>query len=281
MIDLFAPLSIEARRANRLEFRQFLADRDGVVDAERRTLSNREKMMERHLRPVPDPRPLDRVLFDAQYAAFDARRETPPEMLLLLALVKTNAAEAYGVNRVFDAVYRRTVASQDDLEMIVVLEETYHTKILLSTSRLYGLDVTAPFLPRAALKALIGGIATMPEFMARPLTLASEILGTITFMNLLGAAGRILKDDPELRDSVEERITEILIDEIGHISYNRMLLGRAGLAQARALLPLVAYGMRSEIAEIGALGIAATADTAAIVSPSALPEAVRRTAYLA
>lgn len=281
MTDLFAPLSPAARSDSRRAYRSFLADRDGTLDVTRRTLSLREARMARHLRPFPRPRPLDRALFERQYRAFDRKVETPADVLLLLALVKTNAAEAYGVNRAFDKVYRRAVREKDDVELVLLVEETYHTKILLSTSNLYGVEVTAPFSPKAALRAIIGGIADMPEVVSRPMTLAAEILGTLGFLKLLGAAGRVLEHDPELRDEVEERIIEILVDEIGHVSFNRACLGAPGLAQARLLLPLVARGFKSQIGEIDALGITLAAEPEALVGPrSLLPEAVRAAAFL-
>jgi hypothetical protein len=282
MLDLFSPVPPEARRENLGAYRQFLAARDGDVDPENRTLTRREEKMQDYLSPVSNPRPLDRALFDRQYADFDPRVETSEEMLLLLAMVKTNALESYGVNRGFNKAYKKAIRNDDDLELILLIEETYHTRILLSSSRLYGMDVTAPFAPGAALKALIGGIVTMPEFVARPLTLAAEVLGTLTFLKLLTRAGDILKDQPELRDAVEERLTEVLIDEIGHVSFNRMCLGTAGLAQARVLLPLIATALGGQIGEIAALGAAAapTSDSLALAA-GAFPEAVRRQAFLA
>ncbi len=282
MLDLFSPVPPEARRENLGEYRKFLAARDGDVDVENRTLTIREEKMQNYLTPVSKPRPLDRALFDRQYAKFDPRVETSEEMLLLLALVKMNALEAYGVNRGFNRAHRKAIRREDDLELILLIEETYHTRILLSSSRLYGMDVTAPFAPTAALKALIGGIVTMPEFIARPLTLAAEVLGTLTLLKILTTAGRVLKDEPELRDAMEERITEVLVDEVGHVSFNRMCLGAAGLAQARALVPIIGAALGGQIAEIGALGAfaATTSDTLARAA-GAFPETVRRQAFLA
>jgi hypothetical protein len=282
MLDLFSPLPLGARAENRRAYRAFLADRDGDVDAPSRTLSRREERMERHLRPLAHTRPLDRALFDRQYASFDAAIDTPDAMLLLLALVKTNAAEAYGVNRGFDKAYKQAIREQDDLELVLLIEESYHTRILLSASRLYGLDITAPFAPTAAYRALIGGITGMPQFVSRPLILAAEILGTLAFLKMLHAAGRILKDDPELRDAVEERILEVITDEVGHVSYNRMCLGSAGLAQARMLLPIVALGVKDLIGETKKLGLTITPDATALVETrSGLPEVVRRAAFVA
>jgi hypothetical protein len=286
MLDLFSPLSPEARAENRRAYRSFLADRDGEVDPEGRTLSRREELMERHLRPLANPRPIDRALFDKQYRSFDRRVETPDEMLLLLSTVKLNAAEAYGVGRTFDKTYERAVRENDDVELILQIEEGYHTRILLSSAVLYGMNVSVPFSPSAALRALITGIADMPEVLARPLLLASEILGTVVFLNLLFLARRVLKDDPELRDAYEERIIEILIDELGHVSFNRMCLGSRGLARARFLLPFVSHGLKNSIAEYGTLcrqlGVELVLNPDTVVGPrSALPEAVKRSAFLA
>src|SRR6201999_2084722 len=94
MPSIFTAMTPEARRDQRDAYRQFVAARDGAVDVARRRLARREEKMRDYLAPVSAPRPLDRSLFDAQYASYDPRRQTPPEMLLLLSLVKINAAEA-------------------------------------------------------------------------------------------------------------------------------------------------------------------------------------------
>jgi hypothetical protein len=286
MLDLFAPLSPAARSDNRRAYRAFLADRDGTVDAERRTLSRREELMERHIRPPAKLRAIDAELFERQYRSFDRSLETSDEMLLLLLMVKMNAAEAYGVNRSFDKAFKRAVADKDDLELVLLLEEGYHTRILLSTSTLYGVNVSTPYSPAAALRALIAGVAEMPQFVARPLLLASELLGVLSFMGMLQLVGHVFKEDPELRDGFEERICEILVDEIGHVSFNRTCLGAAGLAQARVMLPLVATGVRNAIPEhtvlTQRLDFKATMDPGAVVGPrSVLPESVKRQAFLA
>jgi hypothetical protein len=272
----------ETQREQRKAYRMFLDARDGTPDVERRTLSRREEAMARYARPLAGRRHMDQALFDAQYASFDPKRMTSAEMLLLIALVKVNAAESYGVNQAYDKVFQRAVENEDDLELVLLIEETYHTRILLSSARLYHMDVTVPFRPPAGLRALIAGITHTPEFISRPLTLASEILGTLSFLNLLYAARDILKDDPELRDAVEERLTEVLIDEIGHISFNRMCLGPAGLRQARALVPLVAMGLAGAVPELRGLGLRVSATGADLVtSPGKLPEEVRRASFIA
>jgi hypothetical protein len=146
---------------------------------------------------------------------------------------------------------------------------------------LYGIAIHEPFTPPAALRALIVALAKAPEQLSRPLLLAGEIVGAVTFLNVLCEVGKILKHDPELRDAIEERLIEVLIDEIGHISFNRMLLSAAGLRHARCLLPLVARGVAQAVPVLRALGLSTSSRDANHVTTSArLPEAVRRGAFI-
>lgn len=284
MIDLFAAMPIEVRRDQRSAYRAFITDRDGEVDVNRRTLTRREASMKRFETPLARLRGIDEKAFSLQYAGFDPRRKASPEMLLLLALVKVNAVEAFGVSKTFGKMMKRALADEDDLELVLLIEETYHTRILLSAACLYGIEVNAPYVPPSALRVLIGGITHAPESISRPLTLAGEILGTLLFANLLTLARRVLKDDPELADSIEERITEVLVDEIGHISFNRMCLGPLGLAQTRLLLPLIARGLSNCAPELQALGVmpsAQLAELSKITDPARLPQSVRQQAFFA
>lgn len=284
MIDTFAALPAEVRRARRKEYRAFLAERDGDVDFQRRTLARREARMRSYEKSPARLRSMDEKTFAQHYAAFDARRRPTPEMMLLLALVKVNAAEAFGVTMTFGKMMKRALQDDDDLEPVLLIEETYHTRILLSAARLYGIQVDAPYVPPSALRVLIGGIANTPESISRPLTMAGEILGTLMFANLLTVARKVLPDDPELADAIEERIIEVLVDELGHISFNRMCLGPVGLAQTRLLLPLIAKGMANFSPELRVLGVMPTeplADLPKIADPARLPEVVRSQAFFA
>src|SRR5262245_2224357 len=110
-MDAFSPISRAARPALLRDYRAFLHHRDGVVDVTQRTLSKREDGMQRFL--VAGDRPIDRQLFAWQYAHFDRTFPISAEMLLLLALVKVNAAEAYGVRRTIDGALARAQRSAD------------------------------------------------------------------------------------------------------------------------------------------------------------------------
>jgi hypothetical protein len=109
------------------------------------------------------------------------------------------------------------------------------------------------------------------------------MIGVLVFLELLDAARAILKHAPSVRDAVEERLIEILIDEIGHVSFQRLSMGRAGLAQTRALLPIVALGVSRSIPELRVLGAIprGPVDGIAALAHHRLPETVRRNAFFA
>jgi hypothetical protein len=282
MDSVFLALVSDARREQRLVYRRMLSERDGAVDVQRRTLARREEKMREYLAPITSPCPIDRKLFDAQYARFDRRVDTSPEMLLLLSFVKINAAEAYGVERMIEPLMARLRKEETDLELLLTIEKDYHTRILLSTSRYYDLDITAPYRPRASLRALIGVMASVTPAMSRPIVLAAELMGTLYFLDLLRVARETLRDVPAVRDAVEERLTDVLIDEIGHVSFNRLCLGTAGLAQARMLFPVVLAGLSDAVPELRVVGLKLPPNAdRPLRSRSELPDEVRRQAFFA
>jgi hypothetical protein len=283
MHDLFAAAPKDLQHARLQEYEQYLRARDGELNLEARTLAKRETSIAR-FESAPASREMDAATFRRQYVRFDRRHPPDEEMMLLLTLVKVNAAEAYGVSRNFQRTLARALDNGDDCELRILCEEGYHTRILLSSARHYGIEVKDPYTPPSALRVLIGGIATAPMAIAKPLTLAGEILGTLVFLNLLKVAQRVLKHAPEVRDALEERLIEIAADERGHISYNRMTMGPAALAQTRLILPVVAKTMATAMPEAVACGAYphdVLRDLPLVAEPRLLPEAVRRESFVA
>ena len=288
--DIFTPIVHEAeRRQGLLAYDQYLRDRDGMPDVVNRTLSRREETMRRFLASDPEVRfdgPFDPTLFAAQHARFDRTRDTPQAMLLLLTLVKINALEAYGVEAglrkagVLDALERGE--GPRGIQLMVLLEEIYHTKLLLTATNHFGVVVESLHEPPRPLKALVEILVNLPEQLSRSLTLASEALGVVMLCRLLSATRTILAGQPELRDALEERVVEILIDEVGHVSFCRLCLGPSMLSAARVFLPMVALGMRHSVPEGQAIGVYPVPwrDLASFELRQ-LPELVRRRAFIA
>lgn len=284
MFDLFAAAPRDLRRARLQEYNQYLIERDGEMNLDARTLSLREAAVLAYETPPRALRDMDAVEFRKQYAEFEAAKPLPLEMVLLLGLVKVNAVEAYGVAQNFQRTLGRALKSSDDSELRILCEECYHTRILLSSANRYGIEVREPYHPPSALRILIGGIATAPMPLARPLTLAGEIIATLMFVKLLGVTERVLSGDPETRDALLERIAEICTDEIGHISFNRMHMGAAELAQTRLLLPLAARllsGTFRELTVLGAYPANVLEELVLLTNPRHLPDSVRRRAFVA
>jgi hypothetical protein len=271
-------------RRERLEaYAAFLADRDGEPDFARCTLARREAATVAFEKTaLRYDGPFAAALFEAQHRRYDTRRPTPDEVALLLVFAKINANEAYGVER----VTRSIRAEGDDLPArilrLLLLEETYHTRLLLSATPIFGVRVTEPARPVPVTRAIVAGIAQFPEPAARPILLAGEILGIVGFFRLVGAVRRVFADRPEIRDALEERVTEVLIDEVGHLSYNRLLATGGTFAALRALLPLFVLGTRGALPEGEAVGmLPIPLGEVLSFDVRALPEEVRRRAFVA
>ncbi len=283
MNTVFDPIPVSMRREGLEAYAAFLAERDGEPDFERGTLAHREASalsFEETSQRYDEP--CEASLFDAQHQRYDGRRPTSDEALLLLVFAKINANEAYGVKRVN---WSARVGGDDlraRLFRLVLLEETYHTRLLLSATVPFGLRVTEPARPIPVTRAIVAGISGLPEVASRPIVFGGEILGILTFLRLVGAVRRVFADRPEIRDALEERVTEVLIDEVGHVSYNRLLSDAGTYVALRPLLRVLALGTRGALPEAEALGVfPIPAGELLSFDVGALPDEVRRRAFVA
>ena len=87
-------------------------------------------------------------------------------------------------------------------------------------------------------------------------------------------------DHPHVRQSLEERLTEVMVDEVGHIGYNRVLVGKQGAAFSRWLAPHILRGIVINAPELGVLGLDASEQRRLqALDYGDLPEEVRRRAW--
>ncbi|HLT31717.1 MAG TPA: hypothetical protein VK013_16900 [Myxococcaceae bacterium] len=196
----------------------------------------------------------------------------------LLTFVRINAGEAYGVEVVSRLRKPRGHEMVSRVERVLQHEETYHTRILLGATRQF--DVPTPTLawkPGFALRGLIATIAIAPNAIHHPVTLASELAGIFAFNWLLERLPTLFPEEPELRETLEQRLIEILVDEVGHVAYQRMCVGPVGLRVARRMAPEVA---RSSFPDMAALGWSpATLNEVSRLDLEHLPDEVRRRAF--
>jgi hypothetical protein len=176
--------------------------------------------------------PLPQGQFDELWAHSDpARARENPKMLLLLLFSKMNGGEAYGV-KVVKAVHGKRWAHAEDLPTKAIQyaqeEEEYHTRILVGAANHYGIAVTRQYVPTAALKVLIGGLAYAPKPLFHPVLYGAEVSGVFIFNWTLQQISKWIKDDPKLVEALEQRLIEVLVDEVGHVAFNRLVLGENG-----------------------------------------------------
>ena len=64
----------------------------------------------------------------------------------------------------------------------------------------------------------------------------------------------MIKGQPELVEALERRLLEVLVDELGHVALNRLLLGEGGRKIGRILSRFTVRGLPSMTPELKALG---------------------------
>jgi hypothetical protein len=235
---------------------------------------------------------VDAARVNRNYVRF-RERDVTAEELALLAFAKINAGEAWGVEQVARA--RAQERQRDarpglaaEIEPLVVGEEHFHTRLLVGAAgHFHGADgtrlaMTGAWRPPAPLRLLIGGLVVAPRTLFHPLLLASEVGGVLAFDWLLGRLRTLFPKAPAIRESMEARLVEVLVDEVGHITFNRLLVGRAGRALARLITPRVVWLQRLMTPELVALGldrsVVARLDRFSLAS---LPREVRARAFYA
>jgi hypothetical protein len=247
MLDprLFTPLPRQQRRQLGEEFLAFVASRDGEPDLARRTLARRERWFEAMARePAPPWRgePIDPAAFDAWHRGLRPLREAPPLVIWLVLVARANEGEAWGVDYLLDRGGFQGLGRGGTLRPrdFADLEETYHTRILRAVVRLFGVDFSLRLPPRPV-QTSVKFMAYAPERLSFTLLGAGELMGTVAFLDLARRGEKLLASHPDLAARVRDLLDEILIDEIGHVTY---LLGTMSAWQL-ALVRQIATGYQA------------------------------------
>lgn len=250
MLDarLFTPLPAEERRGIAGAFVAFARARDGAPDLQRRTLAQREAFFAR-LRERPAPRwagePIDADEFRRWHRGHRPLGEAPPLIAWLVKVARANEGEGWGVDYLlarggFDGLGAGGALHPRDF---ADLEETYHTRIMREVVALFGLDYalrTPPWPIRQSVKLM----ARLPQRAAYMLLLAGELMGTVAFAHLARQGEALLAGQPELCQRVRELFDEILIDEVGHVTFLLGSMEAWQLAVIRRLALLFAASAR-------------------------------------
>jgi hypothetical protein len=196
--------------------------------------------------------------FDRLYVGWrESAADLTPELLLLLTFCKMNAGEAYGV-RIVRAVHERRQKGEPDLRERVIQfaeeEEEYHTRILLGATNHFSVQAQSAYFPKLALRVLIHSIAYAPRPLFHPVLYGSEVAGVYVFNWTLNQIPSFVTGQPKLQEALEQRLVDILIDEVGHVAFNRLAMGQQGLGLGKVLAGQTVRGMTWITPELAAMG---------------------------
>lgn len=285
--SFFAPAS-ELERAEDVlsDYQRYLVRRNGEGFAKR------EEAMATEFDATKKPTllSLDAARFNRNYARF-GERDVSKEELALLAFVKINAGEAWGVECVAAAreKQRQVAGITTEVEKLITHEEQFHTRLLVGAAGHFHdaavgerLLVTGAWKPSLPLRMIIGALVHAPRALFHPVLLGAEIAGVYAFNWLLQRVKTLFPDAPEVRESMERRLIEVLVDEVGHIAFNRVLVGATGRAVGKVIAQQVTWTHQFGSPELVALGfgkdVVGRLNTFDLVD---LPDEVRRRAFFA
>ena len=264
-----------------------LLQRDGPIDPHTGRLPLRETSLEHmNASPVRYAGQVSQAHFNRLYTNFSASDpDLSPALLLLLLFCKMNAGEAYGV-RVVKAVHAERWRQSQDLTSRAISfaqeEEEYHTRILVGASHYFNIQVQDTYTPPLALKVLIGSLAYAPKFLFYPILYGAEVAGVYVFNWTLNHVRSLVPDQPELAEALEQRLIQVLIDEVGHVAFNRLVLSETGRQVGRFLTAQTVKGLPLMTPELRAAGFDASALRGfARFDFGDLPEQVRRSGFFA
>ena len=250
--SLFKPLPTSTRDTAAETYLQYLKAREGRLDFATRTLSSREPFFVRLAEdPVRAKVAIDHATFHRNHEASTPEHALSREMLWLLAVAKGNRTECYGmeehilVNGILDG-------DKADTQAYVDMQEVYHTRILLDVLRCFDLEIEVG-KPDLASRIAVQAMIRLPQKFALPLILCAEFVATVVFRLLLDTGRELFAHDAPLWSRLSTLLEQIMIDEVGHVSYCRARLGPMGLKTARALLPAIGASLMSDQKEFALL----------------------------
>jgi len=239
---LFTPLPPALRATLDADYLAFVRERDGEPDLRRRTLARREEWFTAMAaRPAPEwaGEILDRERFGAWHRGEGALREASRLTVWLVEIARANEGEGWGVDYLLERGGFQGLGRHGGLRPrdFADLEETYHTRIFREIVRLFGLDFQLRDPPKV-IQQSVKIMARLPERLSFTLLAAGEIMGTVAFLRQAENGARLFADHPAMGDRIRELLDEILVDEIGHVTY---LLGSMSAWQL-AIVRQVAHG---------------------------------------
>jgi hypothetical protein len=250
--DPFRVLSgAERARQNAAHLAMMIA-RDGVLDPQRGALPRRDAVLaELQSRPVRWRSRKPEVSLFERFARRPSPADLDPRLVWLLAAAKANQGEEYGIELEIRRFAARDFAGVDRQFLYVAFEDHYHTRLLAELSRICGIEHaigTPPWFHRALVRLM----NHLPERMRFVPILCGEVMGAVVFQLLLDTS-HVFRAEPEVEARLRWIVREVLVDEIGHISFSRARLEPDMLRVARRMLPWVARTLVRSMSELALL----------------------------
>lgn len=247
---VFTALTRVERRAFVAHYRKYLRERDGAPDLTTYTLTLRESALRaiEHRGVRRGDASIDQAVFDRNANEQDVADEGLDEPTLWAVLAaRLNRHEQYAI-RYLEERGRYVGGDPDDPRTYIDMEERYHGRIMDEALRSLGLEPRwRP--PSRLTRFMLRQIVRLPRFISDVTVLCGEIIGVATFMLVRERAAALFAGQPASARRLHALLTEILVDEIGHVYYLRSQLGPVRLALARRLLPVIARVMTRDLPE--------------------------------
>jgi hypothetical protein len=252
--DPFRVLTPAERREQLDGYREFLRRRDGAMSFEAGTLSEREAYFaELDTQSVVWEGDADIDGF-YQHLHKVGRPELDPRTTWLLAVAKANQMESFGVEGELQKWRLRGYAGEDEIVLYDLLEEHYHTRILIEVCRTAGLGAVRLGRPDAFIRGMIYIMQRFPDQLRYIPVTCGEVMACVVFQTLLENC-HLFSQEPAVRARLESLCREILTDETGHVLYCRAHLSPTGLRIAKRLIPLISRFLLKDVPELRALGL--------------------------
>lgn len=251
-MSIFTPMDPATRGRFAPHYLAYLRQRDGEPSLARRTLSRREAIraaLSREPRPSLGAVRVDPVVFHRNLPRRVPEAGLDRATLWALALAKGNRAERFGVESKLDRYGFEKDGTADPITY-VELQECYHTRLLLEVLALVGIECDVGLPSSALTRVGVKLIGQLPRAGLDVLALPFEAIGIAAFSAMRDEARELFSDAPALCARIDALLTEILVDEVGHVHFLRSRLSPARLGVARALLPFARRALFDDNEEV-------------------------------
>ncbi len=254
LLDPFRVLAPAARGGHLAAYEAHLEERDGALDLATRTLARRETYLEElSHKPVLWHGDFD---VEAFTALFGGGKGPAPDMRTawLVTAAEANEGECYGVALELRRFAQRHPDGRgaEVAYLHLLLQEHYHTRLLVELCRTCGLDVEMQ-TPGLSQRAVIQLMMWVPESLRWILVLCGEVVGCIVF-EILREKSSLFSAQPEVEERLRSLLGEIYHDEILHVAWLRARLHPLAIRCARGIAPLIAAAVMREVPQFHALG---------------------------